>query len=51
MLEHMWNEIAQRYQVDVLHGYFRTAFANEEGISTLERVCAEHTAAHGRELC
>ncbi|HEX4922347.1 MAG TPA: MEDS domain-containing protein, partial [Candidatus Bathyarchaeia archaeon] len=50
MLEHMWNEIAQRYQVDVLCGYFRTAFANEESITTLERVCAEHTAAHGREL-
>ena len=51
MLEHMWGEIAQRYQVDVLCGYFRTTFANEESNSALERVCAEHTAAHGRELC
>ena len=51
MLERMWDEIAQHYEVDVLCGYFRSAFANEESISTLERVCAEHTAAHGRELC
>ena len=51
MLECMWDEIAQHYEVDVLCGYFRSAFANEESISTLERVCAEHTAAHGRELC
>ena len=51
MLERMWDEIAQHYEVDVLCGYFRSAFANEESISTLERVCAEHTAAHCRELC
>jgi DNA-binding NarL/FixJ family response regulator len=47
MLERMWGEIAQQYEVDVLCGYFRSAFANEESISTLERLCAEHTAAHG----
>ena len=47
MLERMWDEIAQQYEVDVLCGYFRSAFANEESASTLERICAEHTAAHG----
>jgi DNA-binding NarL/FixJ family response regulator len=47
LLERLWDEIAQHYEVDVLCGYFRSAFANEESISTLERVCAEHTAAHG----
>jgi DNA-binding NarL/FixJ family response regulator len=47
MLERLWDEIAQHYEVDVLCGYFRTTFANEESISTLERVCAEHRAAHG----
>jgi DNA-binding NarL/FixJ family response regulator len=51
MLERMWNEIAQHQEVDVLCGYFRSAFLNEESISTLERVCAEHSAVHGRELC
>jgi hypothetical protein len=50
MLERMWNEIVSRSEVDVLCGYFRSAFASEESISTLERVCAQHTAAHGREL-
>jgi len=50
-LERMWDGIAQRYEVEVLCGYFRSAFASEESLSTLERVCAEHTAAHGRELC
>ena len=50
-LERMWDEIARRSEVDVLCGYFRIAFASEESISTFERVCAEHTAAHGRDLC
>jgi len=50
-LERMWDGIAQRYEVEVLCGYYRSAFAGEDSISTLERVCAEHTAAHGRELC
>jgi len=48
MLECMCDEMARRYQVDVLCGYFRNAFANEESIATFERVCAQHTAAHGR---
>jgi len=47
MLERMWDEIAHEYEVDVLCGYFRSAFANEESTSSLERVCAEHTVAHG----
>lgn len=50
-LEHMWDEIAQRYEIDVLCGYFRSAFVSKGSISTLERVCAEHTVTHGRELC
>jgi DNA-binding NarL/FixJ family response regulator len=51
MLERLWDEIAQRYEVDVLCGYFRSVLAGEENISTLEQVCAEHSAVHGRELC
>jgi len=50
MLERMWDEIAQHYDVDILCGYFRSVFASKESISTLERVCAEHTAVHGKEL-
>jgi len=51
MLERMWDEIAQIYEVDLLCGYFRSTFANEKSTSALERVCAEHTAVRGRELC
>jgi DNA-binding NarL/FixJ family response regulator len=50
-LEGMWNEIGTHYELDILCGYFRSDFATEEDMSTLERVCAEHTAANGRELC
>ena len=49
-LERMWNEIAKDHDLDILCGYFRTALASEESIPTLERVCAEHSAAYGREL-
>jgi len=49
-LERMWNEIGTNYEVDVLCGYFRSDFATEAEVTTLARVCAEHTAAHGREL-
>ena len=49
-LERMWNEIAKDHDIDILCGYFRTALASEESIPTLERVCAEHSAAYGREL-
>ena len=50
-LERLCNEIAQHYQLDVLCGYFRSAFASDESVSTLDRVCAEHSAVYGRELC
>jgi DNA-binding NarL/FixJ family response regulator len=48
-LERMWNEIGTQYELDILCAYFRSDFANEESISTLERVCAEHSAVYGRE--
>jgi DNA-binding NarL/FixJ family response regulator len=50
-LERMWNEIGTHYELDLLFGYFRSDFATEEDISTLERVCAEHSAVYGRERC
>ncbi len=46
-LERMWNEIGTHYELDMLFGYFRSDFATEEDISTLERVCAEHSAVYG----
>ena len=50
MLEHLWGEIAHAYQLQVLCGYLRTAFASAESISVLESGCAGHSAANGREL-
>jgi hypothetical protein len=46
-LERMWNEIGPHFELDILCGYFRNDFATEEDISTLERVCAEHSAVYG----
>lgn len=46
-LERMWHEVASCYELDILCGYFQSAFSREESISTLERVCAEHSAVHG----
>jgi CheY-like chemotaxis protein len=47
-LERMWNEIGTQYELDILCAYFRSDFATEENISTLERVCTEHSAVYGR---
>jgi DNA-binding NarL/FixJ family response regulator len=49
-LEHLWDEIAQDYQAQVLCGYLRDTFARTENTSVLEQICAEHSVAHGREL-
>jgi hypothetical protein len=51
MLERLWDEIAHDYQIQVLCGYLRTAFESEASTSTIERIRAEHSAAHGRESC
>ena len=47
-LERLWNEMAARHEIDILCAYFRSDFAEEENLSTLERICAEHSAVHGR---
>jgi hypothetical protein len=46
-LERLWNEMAKLCEIDILCGYFRSDFATNDDISTLERVCAEHSAAYG----
>jgi len=50
-LERLWNEIARGYELDILCGYFGNAFTTYANISMLETICAEHSAAHGRERC
>lgn len=46
-LERLWNEMAKLHELDILCAYFRSDFAAAENISTLERICAEHSAVHG----
>jgi len=43
-LERMWNEIARVHELNILCGYFKSAFADEKYSSSLERICAEHSA-------
>ena len=49
-LEHLWDEIAKSYDVDILCGYVSTALQEEENSHSLLRICAEHSAIHGREI-
>ena len=47
-LEHSWDEIARRYDVDILCGYVlrRSQFEHESHI--YRKICAEHSAAYSR---
>ena len=43
-LEHLWDEIAKTYDVNVLCGYVLTDFQREQEHHILDRICAEHSA-------
>jgi CheY-like chemotaxis protein len=43
-LEHLWDEIAVKYDLDVLCGYVLTDFQREHQNDVRERICAEHSA-------
>jgi len=43
-LEHLWDEIGRRYEVDILCGYLLSGFRRRENSYIFERICAEHTA-------
>jgi hypothetical protein len=42
-LEHLWDGIAKRYDVDTLCGYVLTSFRHEHKSEPYERICAEHS--------
>ena len=44
MLEHLWDEITRGYGVHTLCGYVK---APEVSSTIIERICAEHSGAHG----
>jgi hypothetical protein len=43
-LERLFNELANRYDLDVLCGYSLTYFHGEEDSHTIQRLCAEHSS-------
>lgn len=43
-LEHLWDEIAKTYDVDILCGYVLTNLQREEESHIYKRICAEHSA-------
>jgi CheY-like chemotaxis protein len=49
-LEHLWDEITRNYQADTLCGYLRHTLLQEENSLVFQRICAEHSAIHGRQL-
>jgi len=47
-LEHLWNEIAKSYDVDVLCGYPLGSFQAGMGSYIFDKLCAAHSAVHFR---
>jgi hypothetical protein len=46
-LEELWNEIAEKYDVDILCGYSLESLRCEEDSYTFRRICEEHSAVRG----
>jgi hypothetical protein len=46
-LEELWNEIAKKYDVDILCGYSLENLRCEEDSYTFHRICEEHSAVRG----
>jgi len=44
-LEHLWDEVARTYDLDILCGYLLSDFRRRENCYIFERICAEHSAA------
>jgi DNA-binding NarL/FixJ family response regulator len=49
-LEHLWDEITRQYDADTLCGYLWSSFPGHESDPVFRRICAEHSAIHGRHL-
>jgi CheY-like chemotaxis protein len=47
-LEHLWDDIAKSYDVDVFCGYPVGSFQGEVGSHIFDRLCAVHSAVHSR---
>jgi DNA-binding NarL/FixJ family response regulator len=42
-IEHLWDEVARTFDVEILCGYLLDAFQREEGSHIYDRICAEHS--------
>jgi len=47
-LEHLWDEIARTYDVDILCGYVLESPQREQESHFYERICAEHSVVHSQ---
>ena len=47
-LEHLWSEVANTYDVDILCGYVMKSFQREPKRHIYERICAEHSAVYSQ---
>jgi hypothetical protein len=47
-VEHLWDEIAQTHEVDILCGYVLNSYQREHGKHIYERICAEHSGVYSR---
>ena len=45
-LEHLWDEIAKKYDMATLCGYVLKSFQREQESNIYENICAEHSAVH-----
>jgi DNA-binding NarL/FixJ family response regulator len=45
-LEHLWDEMAREYDVDILCGYVLNDFQREQESHIYERICAEHSTVY-----
>jgi CheY-like chemotaxis protein len=50
-LEHLWDEVANMYDVDILCGYVMKSFQCEPERHIYERICVEHSAVCSQWTC
>jgi len=49
-LEHLWDEIAERYDVDILCGYVLNSFQREQESHIYQKICAEHSVVCSQRM-
>ena len=47
-VEHLWDEIAKTYYVDILCGYPLGSFHSEQDSHIFQQICAAHSAVHSQ---